>query len=343
MLSRQVWSTFIIFALVRFSESKPIATGDLQLSVPATIGNANVSTTVGNSTLGFPRDFKLERIPYRSSTPFTAEAVFYNIVRVLEQIAPLDYRGLMNPQEFHIAEYPSPVISIKSPYQRGTIIRRDFAVESLWQAFEMMCQGSTFESSGFTMLSGSVEVGEITFEEMRVRPNTLEQRKIGEMDEKGNPSEVKSLENNTVMVDTSRSSPQATNLTDLSVGHFSLRFLHAGLAYWKTDIMMAIVGMLVRAAELSKTTRIIGQMTFEARRTARSQIIVDSINRQTAPYMNLQWVIEIGAEMARFMVHRSIWRELNTLVYVNDIQIGTALIVVPRPTVEGAGNGTAVS
>ena len=247
------WSIFVILALVDLFESNPITT-EGSLSGPAPTGNTNASTAIGNSTLGFPRGFRLERIPYESSTPFTAEAVFYNIVHVLEQIAPLDYRDLMRLRKFHTAEYPSPVISFVSPYPRGTIVRRDFAVDSLWQAFEMMCQDRTFESSVFTMLMGSVEVGEITFGAFR-RDN-LEQPTIGNTNRKANLDRVNSLKHSKTMVNAPKTSIEPTNLTDLSVGHFSLRFLHAGLEYSKTDIMLAIIGMLVAAAEPPKDTRI---------------------------------------------------------------------------------------
>ena len=44
---------------------------------------------------------------------------------------------------------------------------------------------------------------------------------------------------------------------------------------------------------------------------------------------NLYGSFEIAAEMARFTVHRSIWRELNTMVDIDGIQIGMAILKVP--------------
>ena len=54
--------------------------------------------------------------------------------------------------------------------------------------------------------------------------------------------------------------------------------------------------------------------------------------------MELLWIIEIAAEMARFMVYRSIWRELNTMVDVDGIQIGTAYLKAPTSALERQGN-----
>lgn len=313
------------------------------LSIPADL------SAVTNLTFGpIPSNFKIRSdivFPYH----FTEDAISINVIQALKEIAKGDFKGLMPTRNFRTAQYPQPVLSVRAPL--ALTIKREYVVWGMLLALHAIYFDQGLHWTHFTLLWDNEEVGGLGVGNPRGILEGLKNAKSkpktstvygmvnGAITKSQVPSGSSSISTSGAAVPIIRPA-EASNLTIPSNNNrLKVDFTYTARNIHKRDMFTGIVWAMAVAA-IPNSEAILPDNWSPGNTDSPCKFFAQVAPRTAPPFFHFFWLIDALADTADYLVAKNTYQSLNMLIKVDDIPVGSGVLIQGPNTIVKPGGGT---